>query len=60
VQQEYEQEPPRLDLEVHVLLADVDPDEVEADRQDDQQDPRDLLEEHEQQHGGHPTAGVAA
>jgi len=60
VQQEHEQEPPHLDLEVHVLLADVDPHEVEADTKNEQQDPRDLLEEHEQQHGGHPTSGIAA
>jgi len=60
VQQEHEQEPPHLDLEVHVLLADVDPHEVEADHEDKQQDPRDLLEEREQQHGGHTTTGIAA
>jgi hypothetical protein len=60
VQEEHEQEPPDLHLEIDGFILYVDPDEVERDAQDQQHDGRDVLEEHEQQHGGHPTAGVAA
>jgi hypothetical protein len=60
VKKEHEQDPPHLDLELEVgLVLDVNPHQVEADEEDEQQDQRDPLEDHEQQHGGHPTAGVA-
>jgi len=59
VEDEHEQEPPRLHLEFQVgLVLDVDPDEVEADHQDQQQDPGNALEDHEKEHGGHPTTGL--
>jgi hypothetical protein len=61
VEQEHQQDPPELDLELEArLVLDVDPHEVEADDEDEQQDQRDLLEDHEEQHGGHPTSGVLA
>jgi hypothetical protein len=60
VQEQHEQEPPHFDLKLEArLVLDVDPDEVERDGEDKQQDPRDALREHEQEHGGHPTAGVS-
>jgi len=59
VEQYHQQEPPDLGLELEAgLVLDVRPYEIEADDEHEQQDQRDLLEEHEQQHGGHPTAGV--
>jgi hypothetical protein len=60
VEEQYEQEPPRLDLEVEAgLVLDVDPGQVEHAGEREQQDRRDALEEHEEQHGGHPTGGDA-
>jgi hypothetical protein len=61
VEKQYEQDPPQFDLELEAgLVLDVCPHEIEADHEHQQQNHRDLLEEHEQQHGGHPTAGLAA
>ena len=58
--EQHQQEPPHLGLEVQAgLVLDVDPDQVERDAEYEQHDRRDVLEDHEQQHGGHPTAGVA-
>jgi hypothetical protein len=60
VEEQYQQEPPDLDLEVQVgLVPDVDPDQIETHGEGQQQDERDALEEHEEQHGGNPTAGAA-
>jgi len=60
VQEEHQQEPPSLDLEVDVgLVLHIDPHQVEAYDQDEQQNPGNLLEDHEQEHGGHPTSGAA-
>jgi hypothetical protein len=61
VEQQHEQKPPGLVGELEVgLVLDVDPHEGQRHDEYDQQDGRNLLEDHEQQHGGHPTSGVAA
>jgi hypothetical protein len=60
VQEQHQQEPPHLDLEREArLVLDVDPDEVERDGEDKEQNCRDALGEREEEHGGHPTAGVS-
>jgi hypothetical protein len=59
VEEHHQQEPPHLDLEFEArLVLDVNPDQVEAAGERQQQDPRDALEEDEEEHGGHPTTGV--
>jgi hypothetical protein len=61
VEQQHEQEPPHLDLELEVrLVLHIDPDEVERACEGQQQDYRDALEEDEEEHGGHTTTGVPA
>jgi hypothetical protein len=61
VEDEHEQEPPGLHLEIEVRLGlDVDPYEVEADHEGQQQDPGNALEDHEEEHGGHTTTGLLA
>jgi hypothetical protein len=61
VEYEHEQVPPGLCLEVEVrLVLDVHPDEVEAARQRQDEDPRNALGDHEEDHCGHPTSGAAA
>jgi hypothetical protein len=60
VEEHHEQEPPDLDLEVQVgFVLDIDPDEIETHGEGQQQDERDALEEHEEQHDGHTTSGAA-
>jgi hypothetical protein len=59
MEEQDQQEPPDLHLEVEVrLVLHIHPDEVEADDERQEQDPRDALEEHEEEHGGHTTSGV--
>jgi hypothetical protein len=61
VEEQHEQEPPGLDLELEAgLVLDFDPGQVERAGEREQQDRRDALEEDEEQHRGHPTAGVGA
>jgi hypothetical protein len=60
VKEHDQQEPPRLDLEVQVgLVLDVDPNQVERASEREQQDHRDALEDHEEEHGGHTTSGAS-
>ena len=59
MQEQHEQEPPDLVRELEVVLVlRRSRHEVERHDQDEQHDRRGALGEHEQQHGGHPTAGV--
>jgi hypothetical protein len=60
VEQQHEQEPPYLHLELEVrLVLDVHPDEVERDAENQEHDRWHALCEDEQEHGGHPTTGAA-
>jgi hypothetical protein len=59
VEKHHEQEPPHLVPELEAgLVLDVVPGEVERPGERQQQDRRDTLEQDEEEHGGHPTAGV--
>jgi hypothetical protein len=61
VEDEHQQKPPELDLELEVrLVLHVDPDEVQADHEGQQQNPGNALEDDEEDHGGHPTTGLLA
>jgi hypothetical protein len=61
VEDQHEQEPPGLHLEIEArLVLDVDPDQIEADHEGQQQDPGNALEDHEEDHGGHTTTGLLA
>ena len=58
VQKQHEEEPPDLEGELQVLLLpQVHHNQVERHDEYQQQDRRNGLEENENQHGGHPTAG---
>jgi hypothetical protein len=61
VEEQHEQEPPGLDLKLEAgLVLDVDPDEVEADDESQQEYPRQALGDHEDDHAGHTTTATCA